>query len=137
MLTTQDMIANKAKDIAGLVFGHMGIPKPIAEPFMNFVECCIKACKQAERAINELDELLEAGFRGNEVQVLEAMVTELDALEEESDNLQVIVRQGLFKIESSLSAIDVMFLYEISELIGDLADHAHGVGGQLQLLLAR
>jgi predicted phosphate transport protein (TIGR00153 family) len=138
MLTTQDMIANKAKDVAGLVFGrHMQVPEPIAPAFMHFLECCLAACQQAQCAINELDELLEAGFRGNEVQVIQEMISQLDKQEETSDSLQVVVRQGLFKLESNLSAIDVMFLYEIIELVGDLADNAHGVGGQLQLLLAR
>lgn len=33
--------------------------------------------------------------------------------------------------------IDVMFLYRVIELIGDLADVAQRVGSRLQILLAR
>jgi predicted phosphate transport protein (TIGR00153 family) len=91
----------------------------------------------AKEAINELDDLLEAGFRGREVDLVAKMISELDVLEEDTDELQIQVRRQLFAIELELNPIDVMFLYKIIEWVGDLADLAERVGSRLELMLAR
>lgn len=138
MLTMQDRLANKAKDIAGLVIGRqMRIPNEITPDFITLVDRCIETANQAEKAIDELDELLEAGFRGNEVNIIESMLVELDRIENITDKIQCEIRQTIFKLEKDLPPIDVVFLYKLIEWVGDLADHAHHVGGQLYLLLAR
>ncbi len=138
MLTMQDQLANIAKDIAGLIFGrHMCFPPEIAAPYSALLQRCIEATKQAEQAIDELDELLETGFRGNEVKIVEDMIADLDNIEHETDKMQVEIRRILFTLEKNLPPVDVMFLYKIIEWTGDLADQAHAVGGQLYLLLAQ
>lgn len=138
LLTTQDNIANKAKDIAGLMTGrHMGIPPTLSEPLLTLVRRCHDATVQANTTVNELDELFETGFRGAEVNVVKAMIEELDRIEGDTDRLQVELRRELFKIEKELPPIDVMFGYKIIEWVGDLADQAQRVGSRLQLLLAR
>jgi predicted phosphate transport protein (TIGR00153 family) len=137
-LVMQDRIANKAKDIAGLMLGRkMHLPKGMDEQFLRYVERSIEAALQAERAINELDELVETGFRGGEVELVEAMIKTLDEIESDNDALQVAIRATLFTKEQELPPIEVMFLYKIIEWIGDLADIAQRVGSRLQLMLAR
>lgn len=137
MLTMQDYLPNKAKDIAGLVLGRrMQFPTEIASLFMELLQRSLDAAKQARQAIEELDELLETGFRGNEVKVVENMIVVLDRIEHETDEMQVVIRQALFKLEATLPPINVMFLYRVIEWTGGLADDAHNIGGQLYLLLA-
>jgi predicted phosphate transport protein (TIGR00153 family) len=137
LLTAQDSVANKAKDIAGLMLGRkMHFPKQIAPQIIKLLQGSIAATAQAEQAINELDDLLETGFRGNEVKFVAAMLKKLDQIETETDNLQREVRHSLFVIEKELPPVDVIFLYKIIEWIGDLADRAQHVGGKLHLLLA-
>jgi predicted phosphate transport protein (TIGR00153 family) len=92
---------------------------------------------QANKAIHELDELLETGFRGSEVELVEAMIKELDAIERDTDKIEVEVRAALFAIEKELPPVDVMFLYQVIAGIGELGDIAQRVGSRLQLLLAR
>ncbi|ABM00876.1 TIGR00153 family protein [Shewanella amazonensis] len=138
LLTQQDKIANKTKDISGRIIGrNLVIPAPIQEPFMAYLKRCLDAVAMAKEAINELDELLEAGFRGREVALVEKMVGELDAIEEDTDALQITVRRGLYAVEEGMSAVDVMFLYKIIEWVGDLADLSERVGSRLELMLAR
>jgi len=138
ILTIQDELPNKAKDIAGLVIGRqLKIPQPIAELFLAFLKKCIEAAKQGGQTIKELDELLESDFRGNEVKTVENMIIELDRIEHTTDEMQVEIRSILFKLEATMSPVDVIFLYKIIEWTGDLADHAHSLGGQLYLILAR
>lgn len=138
LLTQQDKIANRAKDIAGRVIGrNLLLPVEITEDFMLYLKRCIDATAQAKKAINELDELLETGFRGREVNLVENMINELDAIEEDTDTMQRVLRQKLRKIENNYNPIDVMFLYKILEWVGGLADQAETVGARLELMLAR
>lgn len=138
VLTMQDNVANRAKDIAGLVRGRrLTLPDSMGPAFMDFVKSSIDACAQAQRAVNELDELVETGFRGAEVKRVREMLTELDRLEKKTDNIQVDIRGNLFGMEQSLPPIDVMFLYRVIDLIGDVGDCAQRVGSRLQLMLAR
>ncbi|TMP32373.1 TIGR00153 family protein [Pseudoalteromonas rubra] len=138
LITHQDKIANKAKDIAGRVIGReLEIPESIQADFLAYLTRCVDATKQASEAINEFDELLETGFRGREVALVEKMLVELDAIEEDTDEMQIRIRRGLRNIESELNPIDVMFLYKIIEWVGELADIAERVGSRLELMLAR
>lgn len=137
LLTQQDKIANKAKDISGRIIGRqLVIPKAIQDAFSQYLGRCLDATDQAKTVINELDELLETGFRGREVELVESMIKELDAIEDDTDSLQVSLRRALLAIEGELNPVDVMFLYSIIEWVGDLADIAERVGARLELMLA-
>lgn len=138
LLGVQDRIANKAQDIAGLIMGRrMQIPQDVSELIAPFLSCSLAAAKQACKAINELDQLLESGFRGSEVTIVEEMIVTLDKIEHDSDDQLVEIRRCIFEIEGTLPALDVIFLYKLVQWIGDLADHAQTVGGRLQILIAR
>ncbi len=137
LLTMQDRIPNRAKDIAGIIMGRrMVIPETMRTQMNEFVRSSVAAAEQALTAINELDELLETGFSGRELTVVEKMIQELDDLEEKADQLEIGVRTSLFALEAQLPPVDVMFLYNIIDWVGDIANRAHDVGGRLQLLLA-
>ena len=138
LLTQQDKIANKAKDIAGRVLGRkLEVPESLQAEFSVYLERCLDATEKAAEAINELDDLLETGFRGREVALVEKMINQLDAIEDDTDGLQIILRKNLLAIEKDLNPVDVMFLYQIIDWVGDLADLAERVGARLEILLAR
>lgn len=138
LLNAQDKIANKAEDIASLIMSRkMQLPDLIRDDFMALLMRSIEAAKQACQAINELDELLETGFRGNEVKLVEGMIVTLDMLEHDCDEKLAVIRHSIFGLEQNLPAIDVIFIYKLVQWIGDLADHAQTVGGRLQILIAR
>jgi len=138
LLSMQDRIPNRAKDIAGIMLGRqMGVPKPLQKSMLNFLVATVATSEQALKAIGELDELLEAGFSGRELKVVEKLIKDLDVLEHKTDKLQIKIRASLFKLEANLPPVEVMFLYRIFEWVGDLADRSQAVGSRLQMLLAR
>ncbi|WP_027707160.1 TIGR00153 family protein [Zooshikella ganghwensis] len=138
IITVQDKVANRAKDIAGLMLGRkMQVPAELHTAFLKYVQRSVDTSAQALKAMSELDELVETGFAGREVGIVEKMIEELDAIESDTDELQISIRATLFEQEKNLPPVDVMFLYKIIDWIGDLADRASRVGSHLQLLLAR
>ncbi len=137
LLLVQDKMANRTKDVSGVVMGRkMQIPAAIAKEFLVFVSRNVDAAKQARKSVRELDELFTSGFRGAEASLVEALIEELDKIETETDNLQAGLRGSLFKIEESLDPVSVIFLYQVIELIGEIADMAERVGRRLELLFS-
>ncbi len=137
LLLVQDKIANRTKDVSGLVIGRkLQIPPAIAKSFLNFVDRNIDAAKQARKSVRELDELFTAGFRGAEVDLVEKLIEELDRIETDTDDKQAALRSALFEIEKSLDPVDAVFMYQVIELTGEIADMAERVGRRLELLLS-
>jgi len=137
-LRAQDKIANKAKDIAGLVRGrNMALPETLAEDYMRYLRRCLDASRQALATVQEMDELVQTGFRGSTVDLVEEMLQELSKIEKDTDNMQILLRATLQSLEREFPPIDVIFLYKILDWTGDLADHAEKVGSHLQLMLAK
>ncbi|HKY69327.1 MAG TPA: TIGR00153 family protein [Gammaproteobacteria bacterium] len=138
LLTRQDKIANKAKDVAGLIVGRrLVFPEAICQSFREYIASIIPTTQKASEAINEFDVLLEIGFRGHEADLVKKMIIDLDRLEKKTDTIQVKVRSQLFDVEKNYNPIDVMFLYKIIDWVGDIADLAQQVGHRLQVLLAK
>lgn len=138
LLSTQDSIANRSKDIAGIMLGRkMRIPAPIQKGVVALVGSAIATTQQALKAINELDELLETGFSGQEVTFVEELIAQLDSLEDEADQLEMDIRHKLFAHEAELPPVDVIFLYQVIGTIGEISNLAENVGDRLQQLLAR
>ncbi len=137
LLLVQDKIANKTKDVSGVIMGRkMKIPKEIAPQFLEFVQSNIDAAKQARKSVRELDELFTVGFKGAEVALVAELIEELDEIETHTDEQQTRIRSALFEIEKTLDPIDAMFLYKVIEITGEIADMAERVGRRLELLLS-
>jgi predicted phosphate transport protein (TIGR00153 family) len=137
LLLVQDKIANRTRDVSGIVMGRkMQIPAAIAEQFLEFVDRNVDAAKQARKSVRELDELFTAGFRGAEVNLVEGLIEELDQIETDTDDKQAALRGAVFAIEDTLNPVDAVFMYQVIELTGEIADMAERVGRRLELLLS-
>ena len=137
LLLVQDKIANLTRDVAGLVMVRkIQIPAEIAVQFMQFVDRVIDAVKQARTSVRELDELYTTGFRGAEAELVAGLINELERIETETDAMEMALASALFEIEASLNPVDVVFLYRVIELIGEVADMSERVGRRLELLLS-
>ncbi|MCK5812654.1 MAG: TIGR00153 family protein [Cocleimonas sp.] len=138
VLLMQDQIANQGKSIARLITGRkMTLPAEMQTLFLEFVDKSVVTVRWALDVINELDELLESGFRGREVDHVESMLTKLGAIETEVDGIQNKLKGILYELEDDLRATDVMFTYRLIDWVGRVADNAEKVGSRLQLMLAR
>lgn len=138
VLLLQDTIANIAQDIAGLLIERkMSIPDFLRDPLLALTARCIDTVDQSAKVISELDELLAIGFRGREADLVDKMLTELNEIEDETDELGTTLARVLFDHEDELKPVSVMMWYQIIEWIGDLADYAEKVGDHLRLLIAK
>jgi len=137
LVLVQDRIPNRVRDVSGLVIGrNMEIPATMRDSFLAFVSRNVDAAKKARMTIRELDELYETGFRGAEVKLVESLVDEVDQIENDTDDMQAGLRTQLYAMEKDLPPIDVMFLYRVIEVTGDIADMAERIGRRLEVMIA-
>ncbi len=138
LLQAQDKIPNRCQDFAGLCVGRkMYFPADIQPKMRDFVGTSVATVRAAGKALAELDELLETGFSGSEVELVETMINDLNQAEHDCDAQQSQVQQALFKIEDKTNPVDVMFLYRLIEWLGDIADYAQSVGNRMLYLIAK
>ena len=138
VLEMQDCIANTAQDIAGLMIERkMILPAFMRDQLLALGHRCVEACELCAGIIEELDELLETGFRGREAKRVEEMVGKLNLMEHETDTLGAELSRTLLAHEDELKPVTVIKWYQIIEWIGDLADFAEKAGDRLRLLIAR
>lgn len=138
LLSVQDKVANRAKDIAGLMLGRkMKIHPDVQPAFRSFVVRSVDASAQALKAIGELSDLMETSFAGREVKLVENLIDELERIEHDTDEMQIKLRAALYQREAVLPPVDVMFTYQVIEWIGDVADRAERVGNRLGIIMAR
>ena len=136
LLIAQDQIANRSKDVAGLMLGReMAFPEKLEKHVLEYTEASIKTSAAALEAINQIDDLIEAGFGDRQVKLVESKIAEIEKLEHRSDKLQVKLRARLFKLEKGLDPIEAMFLYQVIDWIGEIADYGEKVGNRLQIVV--
>ena len=136
ILDCQDSIADVTQDIAELADQRqMHLPPGLAEPIQELAARVVVACEHALAVINELDELVETGFLGREVERVESMITELGAIETETDQIADRAARALFAMEDELGVATV-FWHQLILWIADVADYAERVGNRLRLLIA-
>ncbi len=103
ILDYQDSIADVAQDIAELAdLRGMVIPKDLVDPFLDLARRVVAASEHAQRIINELDQLVETGFRGREVAEVDQMIDDLCRIESETDDLEERIQRRLFAMEDEL-----------------------------------
>ncbi|MFG6178786.1 TIGR00153 family protein [Halomonas sp. THAF12] len=137
LISVQDRIANKARDITGIMLGRkMRVPDEIAQPMREYMRTSVACVGQARQALEELKDLLESGFGRNVSDVMQKMIRELHVYEQQADQQQIAIRRQLFELEDRLPPVEVMFLYKIIDWVGELSDRAERVGSRLQIMTA-
>ena len=138
LVFTMDGIPNASKDISGVMIGRkMVIPEQMSKQFTDCVNSAIRATHQACDAIKKVNEMQRSGFGGKNASELYDLVAQIEQLEQENDELEISLRNELFKIEQDLPPVDVIFLYDIINKIGILADISQTLGHILIRLVAK
>jgi predicted phosphate transport protein (TIGR00153 family) len=137
ILDLQDTIADVAEDLGDILIARKWVvPEEMKVPLREFVAKAVETSVAANEVMCHLDELVEVGFAGPDVDKALTKIREVLDLEEESDDLELTVTKYLFDHEEQLGAVSVILWLRIFELIGDLADYPKKVCNRLRLLVA-
>ena len=138
LIKLADDIPNTVIDISGLMIGRqMEIPAKISSSFLHFAKEAAVISDAASEAVNYIDELFQFSFGGNAAIKMQQLIEKLDSLENKNDQTEINLRAELFAIEKDLPPVNVIFLYDIINKIGELSDRAEQVGHRISLIASR
>ena len=138
ILDLQDSIADTAQDIAGMmVVRSMKLPDPVHTLIMVLSQRCVDACNQLAKIMEQMDELVETGFRGPEADKVMYMIDELNKIETDTDFHAIAAMRALFEYEEEIGPVSTIMWDRVIHWIGDLANFAERSGNRHRLLLAR
>lgn len=138
LIGDQDRIADTTEDIAKIfLFRDMVVPEGIKELLDELLEGTMEISASARDMIEQLDELLEVGFVGRELDKVNNMIAGVRRSEHNIDDIVHRLRRKLFAIEGELHPVDAIFWYKIIDLVGQISDQAENLADRLLLFLSK
>lgn len=138
LISDQDNLADITEDIAKMqLFRDMEVPEALKEVLDELLEGTMEISAAAKDMIEQLDELLQVGFRGREQEKVLEMIRSVRRSEHNIDSIMHRTRRTLFEQEQALDPVAVMFWYQLIHLLGKLSDQAENVADRLLLFLSK
>lgn len=138
LISDQDKIADTAEDI-GKIFLHrdMVVPEQIKDLLDELLESTMEIGGAAREMIEQLDELLEVGFAGREIDKVSEMIAGVRRSEHNIDDIVHRIRRSLFEVEKELDPISAIYWYKIIDLLELISDQSENLADRLLLFLSK
>lgn len=138
LIGDQDRIADTAEDIGKtFLFREMTVPEGIKALLDELLEGTMEITAAAKDMIEQLDELLEVGFAGRELEKVSGMIAGVRRSEHNIDDIMHRIKKKLFSIEKDLDPVSVMFWYQIIDMLGVISDQSENLADRLLLFLSK
>ncbi len=138
LIGDQDKIADTAEDIGKtFLFREMMVPEGIKALLDELLEGTMEISAAAKDMIEQLDELLEVGFAGRELDKVSGMIAGVRRSEHNIDEIINRIKKKLFSIEKDLDPVSVIFWYQIIDMLGIISDQAENLADRLLLFLSK
>lgn len=138
LMADQDHIADTVEEIGQILcYRDMEVPEAIKEVLDELLEGTMEISSEAKAIIEQLDELLEVGFGGLEMEKVSKMITGLRRNEHNIDAIMHRARRTLFAAEKDLDPVTIMFWYKLIDRLGSISDQAENMADRLLLFLSK
>ena len=144
LLDRQEWIGREVRAIADLPLQHAGrLPTDLHTALLSLTRTATETCRQATAIVDEIDELIETGFRGPEATRVETMIRTLDRLAGETDAQVPALALALFAPSDDAAQADALppatlqLTHQLARALGALANRAARIGDHLLPLIAR
>ncbi|TKB26673.1 TIGR00153 family protein [Desulfopila sp. IMCC35006] len=138
LIGDQDKIADITEDIGKIfLFREMTVPTEIKALLDELLEGTMEIAAAAKDMIEQLDELLEVGFAGRELDKVSLMIAGVRRSEHNIDEIMHRIKKKLFSIEKNLDPVSAMFWYQMIDLVGIISDQSENLADRLLLFLSK
>ena len=135
LVRVQDKMANGVKEVSGISLGRqLAFPSPLTEDLNEFVDVVVAVSRSVVKIIGATRELSRSAFGTRQTNVILDFVSQVEAGERRSDDLQAALRAKVREHEVDLPPVDAMFLYQLLAAIGEIADNAEKVAHRAQII---
>ncbi len=136
ILAVQDSIADKAENIGVLLtLKALRMPEWLRDDFNAFFEKNLQAFDNARAIINELDELMETGFGGDEAERVLRMVEQVAQYEHEADKAQHDLLKRVLAHESDLTTGDFFLWTKLFKQVSGLSNLSERLANRVRRTL--
>lgn len=138
LIGDQDRIADTSEDIAKtFLFREMTVPEGLKDLLDELLEGTMEIVAAGKEMIEQLDELLEVGFAGREIDKVSLMIAGVRKSEHNIDEVLHRINRQLYSIEQELDPVTVMFWYKIIDMVGVISDQSENLADRLLLFLSK
>ena len=138
LIADQDKIADITEDIGKtFLFRKMTVPEELKALLDELLEGTMEIAAASREMIEQLDELLEVGFAGRELEKVSLMIAGVRRSEHNIDDIIHKIKKELFSIEQDLDPVSVMFWYKIIDMLGLISDQSENLADRLLLFLSK
>ena len=135
LVRVQDKMANGVKEVSGISLGRqLAFPSPLTEDLNEFVDVVVTVSRSVVEIIGATRELSRSAFGTRQTHAILDFVSQVEAGERRSDDMQVALRARVREHEVDLPPVDAMFLYQLLAAIGEIADNAEKVAHRAQII---
>lgn len=138
LIHEQDNIADTVEEIGQiLTYRDMVVPDELKELLDELLEGTMEISSDAKSMIERLDQLLEVGFGGRQLEQVSTIIAGVRRSEHNIDNIVHRTRRALFSVESKLDPVSVIFWYKIIDLLEAISDQAENMADRILLFLSK
>lgn len=136
ILGLQDSIADKAEDIGLLLtMRPLTLPEAFQQDFLLLLQKNVATFKESFQIMQELDELLETSFGGNEAEKVKRMTEKVARLEHEANLLKTAFLRRFYTEAENLPPVVFSLWIKIFENVGDLSALSEKLADRIRMLL--
>ena len=133
LLKEQEAIADSCEDLAKLIsVRETEVPGELEKNLVELTAKVIETVSIVCEASKGLCVASESDPSAHAAEKIMDIAEKVSRAEWETDNLQFVFIQKLFKIEQKIDPVSVIFLMNIARQLGAIADHAENVGDSLK-----
>ena len=137
VLREQELIADTAQDIAGLLMIHLDVSSELREPIITLANKSVETCHKARELVESLNILVETGFKGPDIDNVYELINQVSVSEDGADMLGIDLLDVLYRRHKERDPVSTIFTYQLIRWLGELADHAELVGSRMRMLVVR
>ena len=140
LLQKQDKIANRIKDVTGIMYGRrMSFPLLLGDSFKELLSVMPELSKQLVVLIEDLVQAKESMASNELLEKLHATIDQIELIEHKTDGCLRALNSYLFDIEQNInacsSAIDIVFIYQLARDTASITDQAQSIAHYVNILL--
>jgi len=137
-LHCQDEIADAAQDFAVvLILRNTRIHPELVEEFRAFLGQVVLVSETLTSAAQELESLAETSFGGAEAESVLKMIGGLGEGEWKADRMQRKLGQHIYRLESQLDPITILFYEKMLHALSGIANAAENTGDMLRTMIVK
>ncbi len=137
-LHSQDNLADLAQDFAVvLLLRRTRIHPDLVQEFREFVDQVLKVVGLLMTAAEDIQNLVEASFKGAQARLILDRVSGLNTEEWNADRMQRKIAQHIYQLEKQLDPITIAFYEKMLQALSGIANSSETTGDILRQMIVK